>query len=87
MTKIHKFDFLDQISLKNYFLSKTGQMISTIEFSIFENLWAPSFVLITQFWLFSPNLPKKIICSPKENIWTLPSDSAYSNQLRCQISS
>ena len=53
---------------KIYFKCKTGQMNITIEFSIFELIYAPSFILMKQFCKFELSLLKKGISGPKGKI-------------------
>ena len=53
-----------------YFQSKTDKIDTTIEFCIFELVFALDFTLNKQFCIFGPNLPKKDIYGQKQKNWT-----------------
>ena len=75
-----KFFFEPNLLKKpSYFQSKTDKIDSTIEFCIFELVFALNFTLNKQFWIFGPNLPKKDIYGQKQKKWTLSLNSAYAN--------
>ena len=56
--------FWTELTRRKYFRSKTEKLNISIEFSIFELVYIPNFVLIRQSWFSGPNLLEKgkIMC-------------------------
>ena len=59
------------------FQSKTDKIDTTIEFCVFELVFASNFTLNKQFWIFGQNLPKKDIYGQNQKNWTSSLNSAY----------
>ena len=66
-------NFRAKFAQKGYLWSKPGQMITTIEFTIFEVVYAPCFILEKEFWCFLSNFPQKSTFTQKQTNWTSPS--------------
>ena len=75
----NNFDFWIKFSQKVYFHPKRENLNITIELSMLKLMQVPNFRVKWQSWCFRPNLPNKDISQPKQDKWTLPSNSAYSN--------
>ena len=71
---------------KGYFQSKTEKVNSTTKFCIFKLVLVPNFGLNLKFWFSGPNLSKRVFPIEIRKKWTLPLNSAYSNQSTYQIS-
>ena len=71
--------FWTKFAQKEYFTSNARQMNITIEFNIFELVSVLNFILNRQIWFFRPTLTKNCIVISKQDIWTSPSNSTYSN--------
>ena len=71
--------FWSELALSGYLRSKTEKRNMTIKFNIYNLIMMPTFIVNSSFWSFVPNLPEKAICSPKQNKWTSPQNSAYPN--------
>ena len=71
--------FWTKFAQKEYFTSNARQMNITIEFNIFELVSVLNFILNRQIWFFRPTLTKNCIFISKQDIWTSPSNSTYSN--------
>ena len=65
--------FWTTFALKAYFWSKTGKVNVTIEFSIFELIQIPTFIMSREFWCFGITM----VCPKRELPYALPSNSAY----------
>ena len=63
-------NFRAKFAQKGYLWSKPGQMITTIEFTIFEVVYAPCFILEKEFWCFLSNFPQKSTFTQKQTKWT-----------------
>ena len=77
--------FQPKFAQKDNLQSKREYLDITIGFSIFKSAKMPNFILNRQFWFFAPSLPWSIFLV-KNKKWTLPSNSAYLNWPRHQVS-